>query len=106
MNNMIKFPEPYKYSEYRVEDFINNLDIDKVARCGVRNALQAVLDAITPIFRQVSFMTFDMEYFVLDKNELDNMRKINDMLVQRLLELYAICIIGLGQEDDWKNDET
>lgn len=93
----MKLAEPYKYKEEQIQSFINTLDISKVNRIGVYNTLAEIEKAVTYVFHDADYMTYDMGYFVSDINELKNMNKIEDMIVQRLLEIYAICMVGMDK---------
>lgn len=93
-----RFPEPFKYCEYYVEDFINEANFGEVNMVGMRHTLQRLLNVIKRNFQEVSYMTYDIEYHGWYGEEVRNMHKINNELVQRMLEIYVICQMALGKE--------
>ena len=90
------FPEPFKYCEYYVEDFIKDADFNEVTMTGMRKTLKKLHCVLQSIFQEVNYMTYDIEYHGWSGEPAKNMHKIENALVKRLLEMYVICTIGLG----------
>lgn len=91
------FPEPFKYCEYYVEDFINETHFDEVTMIGMRKTLQKLNLVLKNIFQEVNYMTYDIEYHGWRGEPAKNMHKIQNEIVKRLLEIYVICQMGLGE---------
>lgn len=91
------FPQPFKYCEYYVEDFLREADYTKVNMVGFHNMLLELRDMIKKDFTEVSYSTYDIEYHGWHGEAAANMHKIRDALVNRMLEIYVICQMGLGE---------
>lgn len=100
-----QFPEPFKYCEYYMEDFLENADFKEVSMTGMRQTLKKLDIILSTIFQEVSYMDYDIEYFGWSGDTAKNMHKIRDELVKRFLEMYVICKMGLG-EDVYDNQTT
>lgn len=105
MNNMEqkRFPEPFKFCEYYVEDFIKEANFDKVNMKGMYETLQKLRDIVSNNFIEVNYMTYDIEYHGWHGDAAKNMHNVQNALVTRLLEMYVICQMALGENiyDDW-----
>lgn len=93
-----RFPEPFKFCEYYVEDFINEVDFNKVNMTGMVNTLLELRDVIKDNFQEVNYMTYDIEYHGWHGEVAKNMHDINNALVKRMLEMYVICQMALGED--------
>lgn len=93
-----RFPEPFKYCEYYVEDFIKNANFNSVRMSGMYKTLRRLRDVLNMIFKEVNLMTYEMEYFGWRGEDAKNMHRIENEIVQRLLEIYVICNMGLGED--------
>ena len=93
-----RFPEPFKFCEYYVEDFINEVDFNKVNMTGMVNTLLELRDVIKDNFQEVNYMTYDIEYYGWHGETAKNMHDINNALVKRMLEMYVICQMALGED--------
>ena len=52
------------------------------------------------------YMTYDIEYHGWRGETAKNMYKIRDELVKKLLEMYVICKMGLGEDVYESSDVT
>lgn len=93
-----RFPEPFKFCEYYVDDFINEANFDQVYMKGMCETLQKLRDVIANNFQEVNYMTYDIEYHGWYGETARNMHDINNALVQRMLEMYVICQMALGED--------
>ena len=93
-----RFPEPFKYCEYYMEDFLKDADFKEVSMIGMRQTLKKLDIILSNIFQEVNYMTYDIEYFGWLGETAKNMHKIQNELVNRLLEMYVICKMGLGED--------
>lgn len=91
-----RFPEPFRYCEYYVEDFIKENNFDEVTMSGMRRTLQKLNLVLKNVFQEVNYMTYDIEYHGWHGEPAKNMHKIENEIVKRLLEIYVICQMGLG----------
>lgn len=98
-----RFPEPFKFCEYYVEDFIKKANFDKVNMKGMYGTLQKLRDIVSNNFTEVNHMTYDIEYHGWHGDTAKNMHNVQNALVKRLLEIYVICQMALGENiyDDW-----
>lgn len=93
-----RFPEPFKYCEYYVNDFIKEADFDKVNMAGMVHTLKSLRNVLKKNFQDVNYMTYDIEYHGWHGDTAKNMHNIENALVQRMLEMYVICQIALGED--------
>lgn len=93
-----RFSEPFKFCEYYVEDFIKETNFDSVRMSGMYKTLHKLRDIIKTNFQEVNYMTYDMEYHGWHGEDAKNMRSIENALVKRMLEIYVICQMGLGED--------
>lgn len=93
-----RFPEPFRFCEYYVEDFIREANFKQVNMKGMYETLQNLRDVIADNFQEVSYMTYDIEYHGWHGETAKNMHEINNALVQRMLEMYVICQMALGED--------
>lgn len=93
-----RFPEPFMCCEYIVEDFIKEADFKEVNMLGMCETLQELKNSVEDIFQPVNHMTYDIEYHGWHGETAANMRKIEKELVKRLLEIYIICQMALGED--------
>lgn len=91
------FPEPFKFCEYKVEEFLKNTQYDFVNMYGFNKTLTELRGVVKEIFDKINHLTYDMEYHGWTGEAATNMRNIEDALVKRLLEIYVICQMGLGE---------
>ena len=92
-----RFPNPFKFCEYYVEEFIKETEFNQVNMKGMRETLQKLRDVITNNFQEVNYMTYDIEYHGWHGETAKNMHDINNALVKRMLEIYVICQMALGE---------
>lgn len=92
-----RFPEPFKFYEDYVDDFIKETNFKQVNMKGMYESLQKLRDVITSNFEEVSYMTYDIEYFGWHGETAKNMHDINKALVKKMLEIYVICQMALGE---------
>lgn len=92
------FPEPFKFCEYHIEEFLKNADYKKVNMVGFHNTLTKLRDAIKENFQEVNYLTYDIEYHGWHGEAAKNMHEIERVLVDRMLEIYVICQMGLGED--------
>lgn len=90
------FIEPFKYSEYKIKDFLAQANFDEVKMFGTRCTLEKIKDNISLIFTEANYMTYDIEHHGWLGEEAKNMIDIRDAIVKRLLEIYVICQMSLG----------
>ena len=90
------FIKPFKYSEYKIKDFLEQANFDEVKMFGMCRTLEKIKDNISSIFTETNYMTYDIEYHGWQGEAAENMHNIKDAIVKRLLEIYVICQIGLG----------
>lgn len=90
------FIKPFKYSEYKIKDFLEQANFDEVKMFGMCSTLEKIKDNISLIFTEASYMTYDIEYHGWQGEAAENMHNIKDAIVKRLLEIYVICQMGLG----------
>lgn len=90
------FIEPFKYCEYIIKDFLEQAHFDEVNMLGMCRTLEKIKDNISHIFTEASYMTYDIEYHGWQGEAAENMHNIKDAIVKRLLEIYVICQMGLG----------
>lgn len=100
-----RFPEPFKYCESYMEDFLKDADFKEVSMSGMRQTLQKLGVILSNIFQEVNYMTYDIEYFGWRGETAKNMHKIQSELVKRLLEMYVICKMALGA-DVYENSDV
>lgn len=93
-----RFPEPFKFCEYYVEDFIKEVNFNPVNMKGMCETLQKLRDVIASNFQDVNYMTYDIEYHGWHGETAKNMHDINNALVKRMLEMYVICQMALGED--------
>lgn len=93
-----RFPEPFKFCEYYVDDFMKEANFNQVNMKGMRETLQKLRDVIASNFQEVSYMTYDIEYHGWLGETAKNMHAINNALVKRMLEMYVICQMALGED--------
>lgn len=93
-----RFPEPFKFCEYKVEDFIKEADYKFVNMYGFHKTLPKLIEAIKENFKDINYLTYDIEYHGWQGEPAKNMHKIEDALVKRLLEIYIICQMALGED--------
>ena len=93
-----RFLEPFKYCEYYMEDFLKEADFKEVSMTGMRQTLKKLDIILSNIFQEINYMTYDIEYFGWRGETAKNMHKIRNELVKRLLEIYVICKMGLGED--------
>lgn len=92
-----RFPEPFKFCEYYVEDFIKEANFKQVNMKGMCESLHKLKDVIVSNFQEVNYMTYDIEYHGWHGETAKNMHDINNALVKRMLEIYVICQMALGE---------
>ena len=63
---------------------------------GMCRTLEKIKDNISLIFTEANYMTYDIEYHGWQDEAVENMHNIEDAIVKRLLEIYVICQMGLG----------
>lgn len=103
------FPEPFKFCEYYIEEFLKETNYKRVNMVGFHNTLTKLRDAIKENFQEVNYLTYDIEYHGWHGEAAKNMHEIENALVKRLLEIYVICQMGLGEdvyEDSIKNESN
>lgn len=93
-----RFPEPFKFCEYYVEKFINEAQFDQVNMMGMCETLQKLRDVLKDNFQEVNYMTYDIEYHGWHGETAKNMHNIENALVTRMLEMYVICQMALGED--------
>lgn len=91
------FPEPFKFCEYYVADFINEADFKKINMHGMFKTLKDLKKVIKDNFQRVNYMTYDIEYHGWHGDAAKNMHNIENALVKRMLEMYVICQMALGE---------
>lgn len=91
------FPEPFKYCEYIVEDFIKEADYKFANMRGFHRAITKLRDAIRDNFLEVNYLTYDIEFHGWAGEPANNLKKIERDLIKRLLEIYVICQMALGE---------
>lgn len=101
-----RFPEPFKFCEYIVEDFIKGADYKFVNMHGFHKTLPKLIKAIKENFKDINYLTYDIEYHGWQGEPAKNMHKIEDALVKRLLEIYIICQMALGEDIYEKHEQT
>lgn len=101
-----RFTEPFKYCEYYMEDFLKDADFKEVPMTGMRQTLKKLDIILSTIFQEVNYMTYDIEYHGWRGETAKNMYKIRDELVKKLLEMYVICKMGLGEDVYESSDVT
>lgn len=100
-----RFPEPFKFCEYYVDDFIKKVDFKKINMHGMCDTLRKLLQILKDNFQEVSYMTYDIEYHGWHGESAKNMHNIENALVKRMLEMYVICKMALG-EDIYESDNN
>ena len=93
-----RFPNPFKFCEYYVEDFIKEADFKKINMHGMYETLKDLKKVIEDHFQEVSYMTYDIEYHGWHGEAAKNMHNIQNALVKRMLEMYVICQMALGED--------
>lgn len=103
-----RLPEPFKYCEYYVDDFIKETHFNEVTMIGMRKTLQKLNLVLKNIFQEVNYMTYDIEYHGWYGEPAKNMHKIENEIVRKLLEIYVICQMGLGEDiyENYENSEV
>lgn len=91
-----RFPEPFRYCEYYVEDFIKEANFDEVTMTGMRKTLQKLQLVLKEIFTEANYMAYDIEYHGWHGEAAKNMHKVENEIVKRLLEIYVICQMAIG----------
>ena len=96
---MKRFAEPFKYCEYYIDDFIKEKDPDfsKVNMSGMIHTLRKLRELLKDNFTEVNYMTYDIEYHGWHGEAAKNMRNIEKALVKRMVEMYVICQMALGE---------
>lgn len=93
-----RFPKPFKFCEYYVEDFVKQANFNKVNMKGMYETLLKLRDIIADNFQEVNYMTYDIEYHGWHGEAANNMHQIEKALVSRMLEMYVICQMALGED--------
>ena len=57
-----RFPKPFKFCEYYVEDFVEQANFNKVNMKGMYETLLKLRDIIADNFQEVNYMTYEF-YF-------------------------------------------
>lgn len=87
-----------KYYKNKIEEIKSNYDFKECTMSGAVSTLMKVKSAVESVWKDVDYMTYDIEYHGWHGEPAKNMHKIEDELRIKLLEIYAICQMGLGQE--------
>lgn len=87
-----------KYYKDKIEEIKSNYDFKKCTMTGAVSTLMKVKSAVESVWTDVDYMTYDIEYHGWHGEPAKNMRNIERELRTKLLEVYAICEMGLGQE--------
>lgn len=93
-----RFPEPFKFCEYCVADFIRETNFNKVNMTGMVDTLLKLRNVIKDNFQEVNYMTYDIEYHGWHGEVAKNMHNVENALVVRMLEIYVICQMALGED--------
>ena len=88
-----------KYHKEKIDQFMtDNSPLTRVTMSGMVNDLQKLKTMIEENYDRASYMTYDIEYHGWHGDAAKNMHAIEDAITQRMEEIYALCLIGLGEE--------
>lgn len=81
----------------KMRSFIKGVHMQPVTMCGMVNDLQKIKDIIKEAYDRAAYMTYDIEYHGWAGDAAENMHEIERAITKRMMEIYALCLIGLGE---------
>ena len=94
----------FKYCAEKIKELMKEYNLSPVVMRGIRKDLETLKPIIEKIYDEhifhLSYWKSDCPYFGWDLSEdrVKNMAKITDEITYKFLEIYALILLGLGEE--------
>ncbi len=81
----------------KIRQFITDAHMQPVTMSGMVKDLQKIKNVIKEVYDRAAYMTYDIGYHGWSGDAAENMCEIEDAITKRMMEIYALCLIGLGE---------